>query len=161
MNVEIIEANLSDPGHGAAVIEVLNAYAADPMGGGEPLSADVQRRLISGLREQPTALVLLAFDGEQAVGIAVCFFGYSTFRASPLLNIHDLAVVPEHRRRGIGRALLEAVEARARERKCCKLTLEVLEKNATARRVYASFGFADPDVGGLTATRFLNKPLSE
>jgi ribosomal protein S18 acetylase RimI-like enzyme len=96
------------------------------------------------------------------VGAAVCFIGFSTFAARPLLNLHDLAVVPELRGRGIGRALLRAVEERARALGCCKLTLEVVQENTQARALYERFGFADgapgPGGGG-GATYFLAKKL--
>jgi ribosomal protein S18 acetylase RimI-like enzyme len=103
-------------------------------------------------------LVLLAFVDDAPVGIAVCFFSLSTFRARALLNIHDLAVLPEHRGRGVGLALLTAVEERARSKDCCKLTLEVQEDNPRARALYDRFGFEDVVVRALP-TRFLAKPL--
>ncbi|HSQ00628.1 MAG TPA: GNAT family N-acetyltransferase [Candidatus Dormibacteraeota bacterium] len=104
----------------------------DMIGGGRSL-----------LRRYPTTLVLLAFDEREPVGIAVCFFGFSTFQARPLLNVHDLAVVPAQRGRGIGSALLAAAESRARQAGCCKLTLEVQDDNHRARAVYTRFGFTD------------------
>lgn len=157
--MRIVQADLADPAHAAAVVGIIDSYASDPAGGGAPLPADVRERLVPGLREQPTALVLLAFEDETAVGVAVCFFGYSTFKARPLLNIHDLAVVPGRRGRGIGGALLEAAEQRARADGCCKLTLEVQEGNAPARGLYARFGFRDYALGDSAATRFLEKPF--
>jgi ribosomal protein S18 acetylase RimI-like enzyme len=91
--------------------------------------------------------------------LAVCFFGFSTFQARPLLNIHDLAVVPEYRGRGVGRALLEAAEARAAERGCCKLTLEVQDANPRARQLYERYGFGDFVIGTPAPTRFLSKAI--
>jgi ribosomal protein S18 acetylase RimI-like enzyme len=114
------------------------------------------------LAEHPGALVLLALAGDQderPVGVAVCFFGLSTFRAKPLLNVHDLAVLPEHRGRGIGRALLQAAEDRARQKGCCKLTLEVRDDNTRARALYRSFGFGDDGSGESVSMRFLTKQL--
>src|SRR5262249_7008013 len=116
VQADICEADFADPAHRSAILEVLDSYASDPIGGGQPLSAEVRERLVDGLREHPSALVLLAFAERRAVGIAVCFFGFSTFHARPLLNVHDLAVVPGLRGGGIGRALLDAVELRARQR---------------------------------------------
>src|SRR5437867_12897246 len=75
-------------------------------------------------------------------GIATCFLGFSTFFARPLLNIHDFAILPQHRGRGLARHLLRAVEAKALELGCCTITLEVQEKNVRARRVYERAGFA-------------------
>jgi ribosomal protein S18 acetylase RimI-like enzyme len=97
---------------------------------------------------------LLAFANDTPVGLAVCFRGLSTFRALPLLNIHDLAVLPPYRGKGIGRALLQAAEELARLQGCCRLTLEVLESNAGARALYRRFGFDDS-----TVSRFLVKSL--
>lgn len=150
------------------MVRLLDAYARDPMGGGASLSADVRARLPGDLHERTArgaALVLLARrggaggePGGEALGVAVCFLGYSTFRARPLLNLHDLAVLPAARGKGIGLALLEAVAACARARDCCKVTLEVREDNAVARRLYARAGFVDsaPE-GARTRTLFLEK----
>jgi ribosomal protein S18 acetylase RimI-like enzyme len=159
MELETCEADFSDPVHCAGIVEVLDSYAKDPVGGGAPLSPDARARLVPALRDHPTALVLLAFADRRPVGVAVCFFGLSTFQARPLLNIHDLAVVPESRGRGVGRALLEAAQDRARRRRCCKLTLEVQDNNQRARALYESFGFGDFVVGDSAPTRFLAKPL--
>ena len=69
----------------------------------------------------------------------------------PLLNVHDIVVHQDFRRQGIARALLGHAEAVARQRGCCKLTLEVLEGNHGARRAYLDFGFEgyqlDPAMG--------------
>lgn len=159
MQMRILEADFADPAHCAGIVEVLNTYAADPVGGGQPLASEVRERLVPTLRDHPTALVLLALVDQRPAGIAVCFFGLSTFQARPLLNIHDLAVVPEHRGRGIGRALLAAAEEHAIKRGCCKLTLEVQDDNGRARALYESFGFSNFVVGNSAPTRFLTKPL--
>jgi ribosomal protein S18 acetylase RimI-like enzyme len=160
MNPRIRRADFDDPRHCAGLVAVLDAYASDPAGGGRPLPDDVRARLVTALRAHPTALVWLAFVGEQAVGIAVCFEGFSTFVARPLLNIHDLAVVAQYRGQGIGTALLAAVETEAASRGCCKLTLEVQDANQRARAVYERFGFTDFVVAG-SSTRFLSKPLRD
>jgi ribosomal protein S18 acetylase RimI-like enzyme len=146
----IVEADLTNPNHQRDVLAMTASYALDAMGNGGPLPDDVLARLIPGLREHPTTLILLAYANNVAVGIATCFFGFSTFAARPLINIHDLAVVPGHRGRGIGRALLEAVEHRARERGCAKVTLEVQENNVLARRIYQTAGFAQAVNGDAT-----------
>jgi ribosomal protein S18 acetylase RimI-like enzyme len=159
MPIEIRDADLTDPRDAAAVVEVVNAYALDPFGGGKPLPEDVRARLVPGLRAHPTTLVLLAWADGRPIGVAVCFVGFSTFQGRPLVNVHDLAVLPDHRGRGVGRALLAGVEGRARARGCCKLTLEVLDENERARGLYASFGFTDGALGDSHATRFLTKQL--
>ncbi len=143
------------------MVGLLDSYARDPMGGGVALPEDVRARLGPDLRDRVArgvAIVLLALREREPVGVAVCFVSYSTFRAKPLLNLHDLAVLPAARGAGIGRALLEGVAARARALGCCKVTLEVREDNAVARRLYERVGFIDfTPAGARTRTLFLEK----
>jgi GNAT superfamily N-acetyltransferase len=148
IRVHVRGADLSDPADGAALLMLLDAYARDPMGDGRPLGREARHCLIPALRRVSGALVLLAFahDGDggpdwQPAGAAVCFSGFSTFRARCLLNVHDLTVLPEWRRCGIAGRLLAAVEADARMRGCCKVTLEVRADNAVARRLYQRLGY--------------------
>ena len=160
MELDIIEADLSRPEHQKAVVDLTDAYAADAMGNGRPLPEPVRASLVPGLREQPTVVVFLAYDGADPVGIATCFRGFSTFAARPLINIHDLAVLPSHRGKGIGRRLLEAVERKARTLGCCKVTLEVQEENRRARRIYERAGFAQTVYAeGAGGALFFSKPL--
>jgi ribosomal protein S18 acetylase RimI-like enzyme len=132
-------------------VDLLDAYARDPMGGGEPLSPDVRERLADALAEHPGAFSLIARVGGEPAGLANCFTGFTTFAARPLVNLHDLGVMPRFRGHGVGRALLRAVEAEAERRGACKLTLEVLAGNSTAIALYAAEGFAryglDPAMG--------------
>lgn len=147
----IVPTDLRDPAHAAAFVALLDAYARDPMGGGRPLSDDVRAALPQRLAGRADFVSFLAFAGDEAVGLINAFEGFSTFAARPLLNVHDLAVLPAHRRRGIARALLQAAEDAARARGCCKLTLEVLSGNHAALTAYAREGFApyalDPAAG--------------
>jgi ribosomal protein S18 acetylase RimI-like enzyme len=158
--VRVAPADLADPSHADAVRRLVDAYARDPMGGGEPLPERVLAELVPRLRAHPTTRIWLAWDGDAAVGAAVGFLGFTTFEARPLLNVHDLVVDASHRRRGVGRALLEAVAAGARELGCCRVTLEVREDNAPARALYDDFGLRGERLGGEErAMFFLSKPI--
>ena len=148
MSISIVEGDLNNRVHQDAILLLLNTYAADPMGRGKPLTDDVQRDLIDRLKAHPTTLVLLAFEGQRAIGVAVCFRGFSTFAARPLLNVHDLAVLPESRGQGIGRLLLERTHHRATELGCCKVTLEVREDNLRAQGLYRSLGYGEGNGDG-------------
>jgi len=117
------------------------------MGGGEPLGAFARDNLVVALRDYPGAFSVLAFDGDTPVGLANCFPGFSTFACRPLINIHDLVVVESARGEGASQHLLAFVEQEARERRCCKVTLEVLEGNTVARGAYEKFGFSDYALG--------------
>jgi GNAT superfamily N-acetyltransferase len=141
-------ANLADR---QALLALLDAYACDPMGGAQPLSEAVKTRLCDALGAFNGARSWLAWHGSQPVGLLNAFLGFSTFKAAPLLNIHDLVVQPAWHGQGIGRALLAQAEHEAKAMGCCKLTLEVLSGNQRAQRAYAFFGFEhyvlDPQAG--------------
>ncbi len=159
--IRYLQADLDRPDHQAAVLAMVDAYSRDPMGDGAPLSAAARERLIPGLRAHPTTLVFLAYDGDTPVGVAVCFLGFSTFAAKPLVNLHDVCIVSSHRCRGIGRGLLAAVEAKARALGCCKLTLEVLDQNHHALKTYTAAGFKRYSLQpGAGEAIFLTKPLA-
>jgi GNAT superfamily N-acetyltransferase len=143
VSAQIVQADLDRADHQAAVVALIAAYAEDAMGNGGPLPADVLRDLIPGLRRHPTTVILLAYVDGRAVGIATCFVGFSTFYARPLINVHDLAILPEYRGQGIGRRLLDGVVDKARQLGCCKVTLEVHEGNARAKQMYEAAGFAE------------------
>jgi GNAT superfamily N-acetyltransferase len=159
--VTVLKADLSRPDHQEATVFLLNAYATDPMGDGQPLSEAARRDVIPGLQQHPTMLVFLAYHGAEPVGLAICFRGFSTFAARPLINISDYFVFPAHRGLGIGRLLLAAIELHARDLGCCQLTLEVQENNHHAKRVYTAAGFSPathvPEAG---AALYLSKKLS-
>jgi len=139
--VVVRQVDYSDPVDQAALIGLLDMYACDPMGGGDPLSDHVKATLCSDLAAHSGAISFVAYLQEQPVGLLNAFKGYSTFKAKPLMNVHDIAVDPAHRGQGIGQALLAALETYAATLGCCKLTLEVLSGNQIAQRAYEHFGF--------------------
>ncbi len=157
---EIINADLSNSSHSEILINLLDIYAQDPMGGGKGLSEYVKTNLVSSLREKAGIHVIFAFSNGEAAGLLIAMEGFSTFACQPLLNIHDVVVVPEYRGQGIAALMLQAAEKIALQIGCCKLTLEVLEGNAVAKSVYARFGFGgyqlDPKMGNAL---FLEKKI--
>ena len=158
--IQIIEADLRLPEHQEAVLAMVDAYSRDAMGEAKPLDPDVRARLIPGLQKHPTTLIFLALDGNRPVGAAICFIGFSTFAAKPLVNIHDFVVLPASRGKGVGRCLLDAVEGKARELGCRKLTLEVMDNNHHALRMYQAAGFVRYALQKNAGTAiFMSKPL--
>jgi len=142
------------------VVALLDAYASDPAGGGEPLSDFVKANLARELAARPQAYSVLAFDGEQPVGLVNCIEGFSSFKCKPLVNVHDVAVVASHRGRGIAEAMLAEAERIAVERGAVKMTLEVLSGNAPAVKLYRRIGYEgyqlDPAMG---TAQFMQKWL--
>ncbi|MEM7409883.1 MAG: GNAT family N-acetyltransferase [Myxococcota bacterium] len=152
---QVREADLDDPAEVAAVVEIIDSYARGPGGRNQALSEAERAAMGPGLRAHPAAFVLLAYRGDGAVGVAVCVWGFSTFAGKPSLNVHDLAVLPDHQGQGVGQALLAEAERRLVARDGCKLTLEVHDSNEGAKRLYRRFGFGPWE----PATLFVSKPV--
>lgn len=139
--LEIVEADLNNAMHAEAIVEITNAYANDKMGLGMPLPNKIKQNLIGEMKKFPCGVSFIAFVDGKAAGLANCVFGFSTFNASKVLNIHDLAVLSDYRSMGIGQALMDSVEKKAQKTHCCKITLEVREDNR-ARNLYERTGFS-------------------
>ena len=143
-----------------ALVFLLDAYAQDPMGGGEALNPEASSRLCADMSRIAGAASFIAWLDGQPIGLINCFEGYSTFKAKPLLNVHDIAVLADHRGQGIGQALLNAAQDFARTRGCCKLTLEVLSGNAQALSSYKRFGFTQYELAAAAGqAQFMQKWL--
>ena len=158
--LQICRADYYNAVHAGALVDLLDAYARDPAGGGEGLGEFAKTRLVAELAARPQAFSVLAFAAGQPVGLVNCIEGFSTFACRPLVNIHDVAVLASHRGQRVAEQMLVLVDALARERGACKLTLEVLPGNASAVRLYERVGFAgyqlDPAMG---QAQFLHKWL--
>jgi len=159
----ICRADYGRQSHALALVTLLDAYARDPMGGGEGLSDFARTHVVRSLAERPQAFSVLAFMGAQdetPVGLVNCIEGFSTFACQALVNIHDVVVLPAYRGQHIAQQMLALVDRIARERGACKLTLEVLSGNAGAMQLYRRVGFAnyqlDPAAGH---AQFLQKWL--
>lgn len=144
LSLRLCRADYSNPAHAQALVDLLDGYARDPSGGGEPLSDFAKANLPAALQVRPNVFSVLAFDdaqGGQPVGLINCVEGFSTFACRPLVNIHDVVVAASHRGQGIGEKMIALVEQLARDRGACKLTLEVVSGNAPASRLYRRIGF--------------------
>jgi ribosomal protein S18 acetylase RimI-like enzyme len=153
--VDVLLADLANNAHAAAIVELLDMYCRDEFGDGKPLCSFARENLVPGLIAHGGARVFLAYDDDRPVGLALCFLGFSSFKAKPLLNIHDIAVEPLSRGRGVGRQLLDRVMEYARATDCCKVTLEVRADNVRAQRAYRSAGFQSTQ----PETWFWSRPL--
>jgi GNAT superfamily N-acetyltransferase len=124
--------------------------------------ADALAELIRALAryerlEHEVKMALLAEAGGEPVGMALFFSNYSTFLGRPGLYLEDLFVKPEHRGRGLGKALLQEVARIALERGCGRLEWAVLDWNRPAIDFYEKLG-ARPN-SGWTTYRLSGEPL--
>ena len=160
MALELVRIDYNNEQHGHDLVMLLNAYAIDPMGGGEPLSDYVRDNLPQSLAKQSNVFSVIGYLDGKPAGLINCVEGFSTFNCAPLVNIHDVVVLPEYRGKGLAEQLFKEVEEIAREKHCCKITLEVLEGNQVAQKAYRKFGYSgyelDPKMG---QALFWEKPL--
>lgn len=137
--------NYSDDYHCRRFAELINHYMEDPMGGSTPLTKREQLYLLDGMQNHPSAMVMFAIIEDEIVGLVTCFINFSTFKVKKYLYIHDIIVQKEFRGFGVGRKLMEKCIAIAKERKYCKVTLEVRDDNKNAKALYQSLGFEDTE----------------
>ena len=161
--LRIFQADYANPVHISALMTLLDGYARDPMGGGEPLSDHARQNLPQALAARPAMFSVLALDeaqGDLPVGLVNCIEGFSTFACQPLVNVHDVVVAATHRGQRVAQQMLVLVEQLALARGACKLTLEVLAGNAPAQKLYRRMGFdnyqLDPAMGN---AQFMQKYL--
>ncbi len=104
--------------------------------------ADIEHALFG---PRPYAEAVLAERGGAAAGFARYFHTFSTFARRPGIHLEDLFVLPSHRGRGCGRALLAHVARTALARGCARLEWAVLDWNEPARRLYRTLGAREMD----------------
>jgi GNAT superfamily N-acetyltransferase len=90
-------------------------------------------------RKAAEALLVETADGE-AVGYAIFFTNFSTFECRPGIWLEDVYVRPEHRRGGIGLAVMEHLARIAEEREYARLEWCALEWNEPALDFYEQIG---------------------
>ncbi|MFK7965760.1 MAG: GNAT family N-acetyltransferase [Burkholderiaceae bacterium] len=160
--LSINRLSLGDPEDRAALCQLLNEFAASDNGGGEAMSQDVLAQLPDQLAACPTYIGLLAKDGHEPLGLLNAFWSVSSFKARPLINIHDVTVTANAQSRGIGRQMMNELERIGRQMQCCKITLEVLDGNTRASALYERLGFEfyqlDPSYG---RARLMQKILTD
>jgi len=148
MTISFEQCDYENPMHLEALVGLLNHYMTDPMGDALPLDKLKQLRLVDGLANHPSALVLFVLNEGEIAGLATCFINFSTFNVKPYLYIHDIIVYESFRGKGLGKALMLQLIELSQDRDYCKITLEVREDNLLAQELYRSLGFGEctPDM---------------
>ena len=141
---------LASGGDADAVVSLLIGFR-DWWGRDEP-SAESIERSVTLLLPDPDTDFLLTSVSEDAPAGGVCQLRYrhSVWTGTPDCALEDLFVREEFHRQGLGRVLVEAAVARARERGCARMELDVNEANPPAVALYEALGFsalADPPGG--------------
>ena len=93
----------------------------------------------------PYAEAVIAELGGIPVGFGLYFYNFSTFLGRPSLYLEDLFVLPEHRGKGVGRALLAHLAGIAVDKGCRRFEWTVLDWNEPSIRFYESLGARQQD----------------
>ncbi|MBM3735382.1 MAG: GNAT family N-acetyltransferase [Acidobacteria bacterium] len=130
----------AEPSDTAVILELIHGLAEYEKAGPGDISVTEDDLRDSLFGERPSAEVLLACEGVQAVGFAVFFHNFSTWLGRRGLYLEDLFVKPEFRGRGYGKALLGELGRIARERNCGRFEWMVLDWNTPAIGFYKRMG---------------------
>jgi len=152
-----IQIAQATPGDVSVLLELIRGLAEY-----EKLSAEVSATT-EGLHAalfgpRPVAEAILGRVGGVAVGFALFFHNFSTFVGRPGIYLEDLFVLPAHRGKGFGKALLLHVAALAQERGCGRFEWAVLDWNKPAIEFYRSLGARAMDEW--TLYRLTGEPLA-
>jgi GNAT superfamily N-acetyltransferase len=152
--VIVRDATLTDVADLVRLIRDLAAYerAPDAVEAGE----DDLRRALFG--PDPKVAALVADLEGTVIGMAVYFVSFSTWTGRPGLYLEDLFVDPEHRRAGVGRALMSALAQRAVSLGYRRLEWSVLDWNEAAIVFYRRLGAEALDEW--TTFRLAGEPLA-
>jgi GNAT superfamily N-acetyltransferase len=107
---------------------------------------------------RPPFECLIAERAGEALGFALFFHSYSTWRGRQGIYLEDLYVTPAARGRGVGQRLLARLAALAVERGCARLEWAVLDWNEPALRFYRALGATALD--GWTVHRLTDAALA-
>jgi GNAT superfamily N-acetyltransferase len=136
------EVRAARPGEEESIVPLYEWLFMPP--GSRPSAWD-ERRAAVALRnaiESHDACVLVADAGGAVVGLCTAYQDLHSVRFGYRAWVEDLAVDPEHRSRGVGKALLDAAKGWARERGATHLELDSAEARADAHRFYEREGAA-------------------
>ncbi|MGE4586994.1 MAG: GNAT family N-acetyltransferase [Mangrovibacterium sp.] len=115
----------------------------DDMGINKSMPEELAPKIIDGLKKHTAYLgFFVCIDGQYAA-LANCNLNFSTWKAKPLINIHDFIVSPKYRKQGVGQFLLSEIERYAQQNGYCKINLEVRNDNYKAQNLYKKAGFTN------------------
>ncbi len=104
----------------------------------DPPSPAAARRLVRDVGRR-IRVAMAEVDGRPA-GYAIYLFTYSSFLARPTLYLEDVFVLPEHRRRGLGKRFFDLLFREARREGCGRMEWAALRWNTPALRFYRKLG---------------------
>lgn len=113
-----------------------------------PGAEKTMRRFLADVAKSSFSFLFVAVAGERTVGFISGELrqGSPTFLPKTWASVDDVFVEPDHRNLGVGRALLQSVEAWAKERNADGISLQVAAANSRGRKFYEELGFREISV---------------
>lgn len=109
---------------------------------GKTSDIELARAFLADRFRHQESIIFLAENGtEAALGFTQLYPSFSSTRAARIYVLNDLFVVPEARRTGIAKILLEAAARFGRASGAAKLSLSTALTNHAAQRLYESLGW--------------------
>jgi GNAT superfamily N-acetyltransferase len=136
MTIAIRAARPEDVSTILDLVKALADYEREPAAA----VATAEDFLRDGFGDAPAFHTLIAEDGGHAIGFALYFFSYSTWRGRRCLYLEDLFVRPEARGRGAGIALMRALARVAVLENCARFVWQVLDWNQPSIDFYERLG---------------------
>ncbi len=133
-----IKTRFAKPGDEETILKFINELAIyEHMEGDVVATPELLKEWIF---EKGKAEVLFALEDGVEVGIALFFHNFSTFLGRAGIYLEDLFVLKEHRGKGYGKGLLQALAKIANERGCGRLEWSCLDWNEPSINFYLSLG---------------------
>lgn len=129
LNLSVRKMEISDLD---SVLEIENTSFENPW---------KKEHFLVNLADRDDAKAWIAETDERVVGFIIAWYipGYSGFKGES--HIHNIAVLPEYRRKKIGKQLIGRAIRFGWDRGCMEVTLEVRESNIGAQKFYEKLGF--------------------
>lgn len=143
MDFTFLKIDLNKDEHCQQLLRLLDTYMQDEMGNGAPMPKEMAPKILDGLKNYVGYLGFFALADGQYAALANCNKNYSSFKAKPLINIHDFVVHPDFRGKGVGKYLLDSIAEYGKQNGYCRINLEVRNDNVKAQKLYKKAGFSE------------------
>ncbi len=134
-NFEIVHATPADVGDVAPLFDAYRQFYH------KPPDVEAARRFLFARLSKGESVIFLARQGGGTVGFVQLYPVFSSVGLTRQWILNDLYVVPEARKHGVGRALVQQARELAEATRANCLTLETTADNVPAQRLYESLGW--------------------
>lgn len=118
------------------LVKALATYEKEP----DAVLATEEDFVRDGFGPEPKFTIEIATWNGEPIGFALWFFTWSTWRGRACLHLEDLFVLPEHRKKGAGLALMRTLAKRAVDANCARFIWQVMDWNQPAIDFYEKLG---------------------